>query len=148
MPSASPRFVDDHLSYLLGRASHVVYTDFHRSVREAGLSALEWRVLAQLSGAGGRTIGALAREALAQQPTLTKLVQRMEKTGWVQRRADPQDARRTLVFQTRSGRAAVDKLLRLAKRHEAQLLEPMDAKDVAALKKVLRALIARDERTR
>ena len=138
----SKRFVDDYLSYLLGRAAHSVYLDFHRAVREAGFSALEWRVMAQLSGAGGLTIGELAREALAQQPTLTKLIQRLEKAGWVTRHVDPGDARRTLVYETAAGRSAVDKLLAAAKRHEARALAAFSGAEVAALKKILRALIA------
>jgi MarR family transcriptional regulator, organic hydroperoxide resistance regulator len=141
-PSSARRFVDDYLSYLLGRAAHAVYMDFHATVRDAGFSALEWRVMAQLSGTDGLTIGELAREALAQQPTLTKLIQRMEKLGWVTRHADAQDARRTLVYETPAGRAAVAKLLAAAKHHEERVLAPFSAAEAAALKKSLRAMIA------
>ena len=54
--SARPKgaFVDDYLSYLLARASHVVYKEFNREVRAAGLTSLEWRVLATLSDGDGR----------------------------------------------------------------------------------------------
>lgn len=50
-------FVDDYLSYLLARASHAVYKEFDREVRAAGLTSLEWRVLATLSDGDGLTIG-------------------------------------------------------------------------------------------
>jgi DNA-binding MarR family transcriptional regulator len=146
-PAPPPRFVDDYLSYLLGRAAHAVYMDFHRTVREAGFSALEWRAMAQLSGAGGMTIGELAREALVQQPTLTKLIQRLEHAGWVTRHADARDARRTLVYETPAGRAAVSRLLVAAKRHEQLLLASFGAAEVAGLKKILRALIAAGDKT-
>lgn len=137
----SSRFVDGYLSYLLSRAGHVVYREFHAVVHAAGLSTLEWRVLATLSDGDGLTIGDLAREVLAQQPTLTKLVQRMEKAGWVRRGTDPVDARRTLVFETAQGRAVVTHLLHEAKQHEAQLLRDFSRRDVATLKKVLTALM-------
>lgn len=143
--TASPlRFIDDYLSYLLSRASHVVTRQFHATVHDAGLSTLEWRVLATLSDGDGMPIGDLAREVLAQQPTLTKLVQRMEKAGWVRRGEDPADARRTLVFETGQGRIAVAHLLALAKTHEAQLLSGFSERDVRALKKILKALIDLD----
>jgi DNA-binding MarR family transcriptional regulator len=144
--ASAQRFVDDYLSYLLGRAAHVVYLDFNASVREAGISALEWRVMAQLAGAGGTTIGDIAREAIAKQPTVTKAIQRLERSGWVTRHADAADARRTLVYQTPAGRAAVARLLAAAKRHEERVLAPFSEGEVAALKKVLRVLIARAER--
>ena len=136
-----PKFIDDYLSYLLSRAGHAVYREFHATVHAAGLSSLEWRVLATLSDSDGLTIGDLAREVLAQQPTLTKVVQRMEKAGWVHRGADPLDARRTLVFETAQGRTAVAGLLMQAKKHEVHLLAGFGKRDVTALKKILRALI-------
>ena len=144
-PAPPSRFIDGYLSYLLARASHTVYREFHAQVQAAGLSSLEWRLLATLSDGDGLTIGELAREILAQQPTLTKLVQRMEKAGWVQRGADPRDARRTLVFETAQGRGTVAALLRQAKAHEDTLLEGFSARDVTSLKKILRTLIARGD---
>lgn len=144
-PAPAGRFIDGYLSYLLARASHTVYREFHAQVQAAGLGSLEWRLLATLSDGDGLTIGELAREILAQQPTLTKLVQRMEKAGWVQRGADPADARRTLVFETKQGRATVAALLAQAKLHEDALLEGFSERDVTALKKILRTLISRGD---
>lgn len=144
-PAPPGRFIDGYLSYLLARASHTVYREFHAQVQAAGLGSLEWRLLATLSDGDGLTIGDLAREILAQQPTLTKLVQRMEKAGWVRRGADPADARRTLVFQTPQGQATVAALLAQAKVHEDTLLEGFSERDVTALKKILRALIGRGD---
>jgi len=144
-PATASRFIDGYLSYLLARASHVVYSEFHAQVQAAGLSQLEWRLLATLSDGDGLTIGELARETLAQQPTLTKLVQRMEKAGWVRRGEDPADARRTLVFETAQGRATVAALLAQAKAHEESLLQDFSGRDVTALKKILRTLISRGD---
>ncbi len=138
-------FIDGYLSYLLSRAAHTVYREFHATVQAADLTSLQWRVLATLSDGDGLTIGDLAREVLTQQPTLTKLVQRMEKAGWVRRGADPLDARRTLVFETAQGRTAVAGLLKQAKKHEAQLLSAFSARDVTALKNILQALISRGD---
>ena len=70
--------VDDYLSYLLARASHLVASEFHREVRAAGLTVLEWRVLAILSDGRARKVGELAAIALAQQSTVTKLLGRMQ----------------------------------------------------------------------
>ena len=156
MPQA--RFVDDYLSYLLARASYAVYKEFDAEVKKAGLSSLEWRVLATLapgeargnakSGSPGMTIGELAREVLAQQPTLTKLIQRMSANGLVERLADADDARKTRVSSTAAGRKLVAGLLTRAKAHEAALLGQFKGDEVGALKKVLRTLIARFDKER
>ena len=143
MPSSAPRFVDDYLSYLLGRASHAVYKEFHGEVKAAGLSSLEWRVLATLANGHRYTIGDLAHDVLAKQPTLTKLIQRMAQNGWVESGADASDARRTLVYETAKGRAVVMRLIRAAKAHEKQVLAGFSAGEVATLKKILNALVKR-----
>jgi DNA-binding MarR family transcriptional regulator len=146
---APARFVDDYLSYLLARASYAVYKEFDAEVKKAGLSSLEWRVLATLApgearaGAPGMTIGELAREVLAQQPTLTKLVLRMSEQGLVRRLADPDDARKTRVASTPAGRRLVAGLLARAKAHEQALLAEFPVEEVQALKKILLTLIAR-----
>jgi DNA-binding MarR family transcriptional regulator len=140
------RFIDDYLSYLLALASYAVYRDFGREVKEAGLSSLEWRVLASLSDGAGMTVGQLAREVVAKQPTLTKLVNRMAAAGLVRRGDDDADARRTLVFATPAGRAKIAHLLVAAKRHEAALLARYSAREAAAFKDMLRALARGSDR--
>lgn len=144
----TPRFIDDYLSYLLARASYAVYKEFDAQVKKAGLSSLEWRVLATLHGVEGMSIGELAREVLAQQPTLTKLIQRMSKDGLVERLSDESDGRKTLVAATPAGRKLVGGLLAHAKAHEAGLLGQFNAEEVQALKKVLHTLIDRFDRER
>ena len=137
------RFVDGYLSYLLGRASHAVFREFHREVKAAGLSSLEWRVLATLSDGQRYTVGDLAHDVLAKQPTLTKLIQRMEENGWVNSGGDEADARRTLVYETAKGHAVAMRLIRLAKAHEKRVLAQFELHEIALLKNVLNQLFIR-----
>ena len=83
--AAGPRFVDGYLAYLLAQASQRISAEFHLQVKAAGLSVTEWRVLASLEGSPGETIGTLAVLAITKQPTLSKVVQRMEAEGLVAR---------------------------------------------------------------
>lgn len=140
---STPRFVDDYLGYLLGQANHALYKDFDQQVRAAGLSSIEWRVLATLHDSDPITVSQLAREVLAKQPTVTKLVQRMADQGWVALLADPADQRRTLVDVTPTGRRLVRPLLEKARAHEAAMLRSLGASEQAALKKLLAKLAAR-----
>ena len=70
----SAGFVDDYLAYLLARASHLISSEFHAVVEASGLSLMEWRVMASLSGKDSLSINELASIVLAKQPTVTKLV--------------------------------------------------------------------------
>lgn len=137
---APTRFVDDYLGYLLGQANHALFKDFEAVVRAAGLGSLEWRVLATLSDQAPMSIGQLAQEVLSQQPTVTKLVQRLEANGWVALLDDPQDQRRTLVQITSAGQRKVTPLIALSREHESRALSGLTASDITRLKVQLRRL--------
>jgi DNA-binding MarR family transcriptional regulator len=139
----SPRFVDSYLGYLLGQANHALYKDFDAHVRAAGLSSIEWRVLATLHDGGPLTVSRLADEVLAKQPTVTKLVQRMSEQGWVVLQADAADQRRTLVVATAAGKRLVRPLVEKARAHEASMLSALAGSEKAALKKLLSKLAGR-----
>ncbi len=139
--TASRRFLDDHLVYLLARASHALWRGFEPHVRAAGLTSLEWRVMAVLADREPMPVGSLAREVLAKQPTLTKALDRMAAQGWIERSADPADARRARVALTRAGRRRVAPLLQRAAAHEMQQLAALPAPERRRLRERLRDII-------
>lgn len=140
---SQPSFVSNYLSYLLAQASHLVSTEFHAHLRRYGVAVPTWRVLATLSDGEGKTVGEIARIGLYNQPTATKIIDRMEAEGLAERHRDPDDKRKTLVFITAAGEALVDELMVDAIAHENRVLEGYSAEEVALLKKVLRTLIMR-----
>jgi DNA-binding MarR family transcriptional regulator len=144
-PHAAPRFVDDYLLSLLARASHVVSSEFHDRLRARGVSVPVWRVLATLSG-GPETVTALAEACLLQQPTMTKVLDRMERDGLVRRQQDERDRRLVRVSLTPRGEAMAGELLAAARAHEAEVIARHP--DAAAIKDLLRALIARQGQRR
>lgn len=139
--SAGTPFVDDYLAYLLARASTLVSDEFHREVSAAGLGVSEWRVLATLSDGRARTINQLADIVLAKQPTVTKVIDRLEAAGDVVRGESATDRRQSLVSLTEAGRELVTPLLASARRHEAGVLARFGAEQSAQLKDTLRRLI-------
>jgi DNA-binding MarR family transcriptional regulator len=136
------RFIDDYLLYLLARASDEVSAAFHARLRKYGLQVAEWRVLATLSDGDGMRLGDLAAAALQRQPTMTKIIDRMESAGLVERRPGTDDRRQVRIHITADGRRRVASALKDAKRHEADVLSRYGAADAARLKSLLRSLIA------
>lgn len=137
------RFTDDYLLYLLARASHQASGQFHSRLRALGVPAQHWSVLAALGDGEAVTISTLARIVLLKQPTLTKVIDRMEKLGLVERRASASDRRQVLVHVTRRGRGVVRGLLKRAKAHEAEVLAGYGPAEAMRLKVALRTLIRR-----
>jgi DNA-binding MarR family transcriptional regulator len=140
---AQQRFVDDYLGYLLGQANHALYREFDEHVRAAGLSSIEWRVLATLHDGEPLTVSRLAHEVLSKQPTVTKLVQRMAEQGLVTLLTDPSDQRRTMVCATPAGRRVVKPLVTKARAHETAKLSALAASEKTALKKLLSKIASR-----
>jgi len=149
MPSESPRFVDDYLLYLLARTSHVISAEFHDRLRLRGVSVPVWRVLASLQGsADGETVTGLAELCLLQQPTMTKLLDRMVRDDLVERAADSRDRRVVRVRLTIAGAALVGQLTEAARAHEAEVLARHPDAEAMALKALLRAILGRDTKRR
>lgn len=136
-------FVDNYLPALLGQAWHLVSTEFHAVVEQHGLSVLEWRVLSTLASNGPMTISALAQMTVSKQPTVTRLLLRLEAQGHVERSTSRDDRRYTLVKVTRNGRRLVTGLIARAEAHERALLKPFNSQKIETLKEILHELIDR-----
>ncbi len=139
---APARFVDDYLAFLLAQASSRISREFHREVNAAGLSVTEWRVLASLEGSAGESIGVLSQLALTKQPTLSRVVQRMEAEGLVTRARVRSDRRQTVVRITPRGHRLTAALRARALQHQAAVLEPFGADNAEMLLGMLRQLLA------
>lgn len=134
---------DDYLPYLLARAAHLVAGRFHQSLREHDLTVLSWRTLAALSGSPGLTVSELAEVALAKQPTVSKLIDRLEGQRLVRRAVDPRDRRRVLVRLTAAGARRIEPVLRDAQSYDTTILAGHPPAEIARLKTLLGELIAR-----
>jgi DNA-binding MarR family transcriptional regulator len=136
------RFVDDYLPALLARASHLISTEFHQVVGKSGFTVSEWRVLASLEGGKAISIGRLAAVSLNKQSTLTRMLDRMEERGHIERVPhEGGDRRVTLVRITPHGSLMVSQLITQARKHAEQVLEPFGEKRANELKAMLRTII-------
>jgi MarR family transcriptional regulator, organic hydroperoxide resistance regulator len=140
-------FVDNYLLYLLARASEQASRQFHAQVKRHGLKVPEWRVLAAISDRP-QNIGELAKITLYQQPTLTKVVERMVADDLVQKTRDRNDKRIVRVQITAKGQATFNNLRGAALAHETQVLSQYTEKESTHLKGLLKQLIARTDEKR
>ena len=116
--SDEPRFLDGYLPYLMARASYLISAQFQRYLAAQGIRTSVWRMLATLAGTSGRTIGELADEMILQQPTVTKIVDRLEKEGLIERGSSANDRRQVVVRLTPRGVALISSLQKEAAQHQ------------------------------
>lgn len=138
---AVPRFVHRYLASLLAMASHRVSDEFHQEVRRAGLTVTEWRVLGSLIEGEGETVGEVARLAVTKQPTLSKVLPRLEQEGLVTLTTARNDRRQTLVRITPKGTRLISGLCDRALMHQQRLMEKLDPDHAERLIDMLRAII-------
>lgn len=134
--------LDSYLPYLLNRAGSRIATSFSERIRPLGLTLPGWRVLAALHERDGRRMGDLSDTTSIEVSTLTRLVDSMERSGWVARRRDARDARVVALHGTAAGRRLTRRVLPLAERYEAAALAGFSAREAAALKAALRRVYA------
>ncbi|MBP0631131.1 MULTISPECIES: MarR family winged helix-turn-helix transcriptional regulator [unclassified Cupriavidus] len=139
--TAEDDFVDNYTPGLLAQASQLISGEFHAIVQANGFTISDWRVLATLSGGKSISIGELAQISVTKQPTVTRLLDRMEAQGYVKRIPHETDRRITLVRITPRGQKLTSDLIAQALLHEAEVLAPLGKKKADELRATLKLLI-------
>jgi DNA-binding MarR family transcriptional regulator len=106
--------LDDLLPYLMNRLVSRLNQNLSERLRKEGHSFQDWRILAVLAAHDGITVSQLAEAAVIPQPTVSRLVARLERKGYLRRRPRARDSRFIEARITPRGRAAYRKMLPLA----------------------------------
>jgi len=133
-------FTDDYLLYLLAQASAAASRQFHAELAARGIPVSTWRIFASLYPDRALSIGELAEECIFVQPTLTRMVDRLEASGEVERHTMNGDRRRVQVQLTARGRSLAAELVTRAQAHEGRITASYPAAEVDGLKHTLRDL--------
>jgi DNA-binding MarR family transcriptional regulator len=117
----------------------------HRRWAEEALSRLgiyvgQEMILMQLWIEEGIPQSQLAACIEVEAPTMTKMLQRMERSGLVERRPDPQDARISLVYLTERSRELEQPVLNIWRRLEELSVEGMTEAEQILLRRLLRQM--------
>jgi DNA-binding MarR family transcriptional regulator len=89
---------DRSIGFLINDVARLLRRNFNRRVQSLGLTQAQWRAVAHLSRNEGMTQVELADLLEIQPITLTRLVDRMEAAGWVERRNHPLDRRAVQLY--------------------------------------------------
>ena len=115
-----------------------------------GISGSQWAVLRALNRA--ETVGEqslrltdLGDRLLVRPPSVTGVVDRLDKMGLIRREPSPDDARAKQVTLTSAGRALVERVLRAMPERVDSILSDLSQSDRHALRRLLDAVSARLE---
>ena len=100
----------DNLGFLIHTAARLLRRRFEVRGAEHGLSAAQWRLLAIAVKSEGIAQARLAELLEIEPISVSRLVDRMEQAGWIERRQDAADRRIRMIFPTEKSREAFGKI--------------------------------------
>lgn len=114
----------------------------HRQLAEEDLNKLgvhtgQEMILLQLWIEKGISQSQLAACMEVEPPTATKMLQRMERAGLIERRPDPEDARVSLVYLTERGRTLEQPVLDVWRQLEARTISGLSLTEQTLLRRLL-----------
>ena len=104
------RAFDRSLPMALLRAREAVMKKFIPSLRENDLSSQQWRVIRALNEAEGLDITELANRCFLLMPSLSRIIQHLEKRKLVSRNQSSSDNRKSVISITAPGKKLFQKI--------------------------------------
>ncbi|MFQ5954416.1 MAG: MarR family winged helix-turn-helix transcriptional regulator [Kiloniellales bacterium] len=115
---------DRTVGFLLHDVSRLMRKRFDRRARALGLTRAQWRVLVHLAPRQGINQSALADILEVEDITLGRHIDRLQETGWVQRRRHPADRRAWRLYLTSKAQPLLDRMEILARdTHDEALMD-------------------------
>lgn len=104
----SIRTFDRSLPMALLRAREAVMKKFIPHLRAHDLSPQQWRVLRALCNSPGMEMTEVSQRCFLLMPSLSRIVQILQKRGLIQRQVKPEDQRRSVISLTEKGISLVE----------------------------------------
>lgn len=107
-PSPPELRLDNQLCFAVYSAAHAFSQAYKKHLDPLGLTYPQYLVMLLLWERDGRTVGELGAPLSLDSGTLTPLLKRMEKSGFLTRRRDDQDERKQRIYLSEMGRSLRD----------------------------------------
>lgn len=131
---------DLRLGYLIHDVSRLRRVSFDRELAPLGITRSQWWVLAFISRNDGLQQTRLANELDVGKVALGSLIDRLEASGFVERRADGKDRRVKRVFLTDAARELMGKIQPISDSFNARILEGIPREDLELTSRTLYAM--------
>jgi len=131
--------VEDRLIFLISKVCQKLIINLQKAFSESGLEVTPVQVglLFFLQKNDGSSLTQISQGLMLENPTVTGLVDRLEKSGYVKRSDHPSDRRVYLVYLTEKGNKVADKALPIVKKLNEQIKEGYSEREIENFKKVL-----------
>lgn len=127
---------------LNGKVSLAVNRKLYRNFRKEGLEFTpeQWTILANLWHKEGVTQQELCNATFKDKPSMTRLIDNLEKQHLVERKADNCDRRANLIFLTQEGKSLREKANQTVQQTMHEAFQGIASEDIITAKKVLKLI--------
>jgi len=131
--------VEDRLIFLVSKVYQKLIINLQESFSESGIEAtpIQVMLLFFLQKKDGSSLTQISQGLMLENPTVTGLIDRLEKLGYVKRSDHPKDRRVYLVHLTEKGNRVADKALPIVKKLNEEIKKGYSKEEVENFKKVL-----------
>lgn len=136
-----PKALDDTLGFNVYRAGVLLRRELARALTTHELTPEQWQVMVAL-GSTDRPLSQteIMGLTLKDGPTISRMIRRMDRCGWVKRTKGRRDSRCTLIQLTSKGRTAQVELLAAVNSHIWAALRPLAREEKETLVRLLKRL--------
>ena len=131
----------DRLGFLIHDVQRLMRKRFETRASGLGLSSAQWRLMVRVAKEEGITQARLAELLEIEPISVSRLVDRMEEGGWIERRQDATDRRVRMIFPTEKTTAAYTDVKSLAGEVYEQSLTGVSPEDRRMLIRVLDTIV-------
>jgi len=120
------------MGYLVHDVSRLRRTLFDQYMKPEGITRSQWWVLANLSRHNGEGVVSteLAKELYVGKVTMSFLIERLEKAGYIYRRADKQDRRAKQIFISGAGYGLIDRMKVITEELNKKICDGFSQEDI------------------
>ena len=130
----------ENLGYWVGMASRAFERALNEELAPHGITLRQCQVLGWLALEKELTLSQLADRLRIEPPTLVRILDRMERDGWVERHAEGRDRRKKLIRPTRRVQPVWEQMMACIRRVRARAIAGLDAVEVENTRRVLIAI--------
>ena len=131
---------DRGLGFLLTDAARMLRKLIDRRLQPLGLTRAQWSILAVLSNRDGLSQSELADELEIEKSTAGRLIDQVEKSGWVERRSIPRDRRSWGVYLTDRAKPLIVDIETIILNTRLEMLRGLSPEQQQSLTVLLQAL--------
>lgn len=133
--------LNDCIAFITNKHNKEITEQFSQRLQDYNITRVQWTALFYIGDNEGITQRNLAQILEANESSIVRLIDRMEKENIVRREKDPSDRRITKLYLTKEGIKKREKLMPIGEKFSKDCIKDISEEDLETFKKVLDKMV-------